>query len=150
MSILTFSVNGTPDAQGSKRHVGNGVMVESSAKVKPWRSDVKAAAEEACKKVAWPRVEGPVLVSITFWFARPKSHYRTGRHAHLLKPTSPAYPIGRNLGDIDKLLRSSFDAIKEAGVIADDSLITQVHAVKRWTRSTFGATFTVTTLEAGT
>ena len=37
MNDVSFNVIGIPGAQGSKRHVGNGVMVESSKKVKPWR-----------------------------------------------------------------------------------------------------------------
>ena len=45
-AALTITVHGTPAPQGSKRHVGNGVMVESSKKVKPWRQDVKHAALE--------------------------------------------------------------------------------------------------------
>ena len=39
------TVNGLPAPQGSHKHVGGGRMVESSKKVKPWRQDVKAAAE---------------------------------------------------------------------------------------------------------
>ena len=148
MSTLTFSVHGTPGAQGSKRHVGNGIMVESSKKVKPWRSDVKAAAERARVSVDWPPWHGPVSVSVTFWFPRPKSHYRTGRNAHLLRLTAPAYPTSLGQGDIDKLLRSSFDAIVAAGVIADDKLVAEVRAAKRWLvpGATPGATIAVTTL----
>ena len=42
--VITIRVYGTPAPQGSKRHVGRGVMVESSKKVKPWREAVKQAA----------------------------------------------------------------------------------------------------------
>ena len=38
MPFLSFDVKGVPGAQGSKRHVGRGVMLESSKKVAPWRS----------------------------------------------------------------------------------------------------------------
>ena len=44
---LTIVAYGQPAPQGSKRHVGKGVMVESSKKLRPWRQDVKAAAEAA-------------------------------------------------------------------------------------------------------
>lgn len=33
---IGFHVIGLPAPQGSKKHVGHGVMVESSKKVKPW------------------------------------------------------------------------------------------------------------------
>ncbi len=133
---LVFNVNGTPGAQGSKRHVGHGVMVESSKKVKPWRSDVKAAAEHATGTVGhfdpWQPYAGPVHATITFRFARPASHYRTGRNAHLLRDNAPAYPISRQLGDVDKLVRSTFDALTAAGVVTDDSLFARLVTEKVW------------------
>lgn len=147
--VLAFNVNGMPGAQGSKKHVGNGVMIESSKKVKPWRSDVKAAAEHATGAVGhfdpWTPHTGPVHASLTFRFARPKSHYRTGRNAHLLRDNAPAYPTSRALGDVDKLERSTFDALTAAGVIADDSLIVRVIADKVWCEpgETPGATILV-------
>jgi crossover junction endodeoxyribonuclease RusA len=131
VSRLRFSVNGIPGAQGSKRSLGNGVMVESSRRVKPWRSDVKAAAEAAhLASDEWDRATDAVGVQVTFRFARPKSHYRTGRNAHLLRDDAPVYVISRGKGDNDKLQRSTFDALTAAGVIADDSLIVAVHAFK--------------------
>ena len=134
MDPLRFSVNGIPGAQGSKRHVGNGVMVESSKKVKPWRSDVRDAAEKAA--AVHPDWCGPIGVAVealvTFRFARPKSHYRTGRNAHLLRDAAPRRPSTKTHGDIDKLLRSTFDALTTSGVITDDALIVDVASRKVW------------------
>ena len=131
MSRLCFTVNGTPGAQGSKRSLGNGVMVESSKRVKPWRSDVKAAAEAAhLASDEWDRATGAVGVQVTFRFARPKSHYRTGRNAAILRDDAPTYVTSHGKGDNDKLQRSTFDALTASGVIADDSLIVAVHAFK--------------------
>lgn len=42
--IVEFFASGTPAPQGSKRHVGRGIMIESSRKVRPWRAAVVAAA----------------------------------------------------------------------------------------------------------
>ena len=136
MSRLEFTVNGVPGAQGSKRHVGNGVMVESSKKVKPWRSDVKAAAEAAhLASDEWDRATGAVGVQVTFRFARPKSHYRTGRNAAVLRDDAPIYVTSHSSGDLDKLVRSTGDALTAAGVIADDSLIVAVHSFKVYAAS---------------
>jgi Holliday junction resolvase RusA-like endonuclease len=41
---LIVTVHGNPAPQGSKRHVGGGVMVEMSKAVKPWREAIKHAA----------------------------------------------------------------------------------------------------------
>lgn len=146
VTTLAFNVNGIPGAQGSKRHVGHGVMVESSAKVKPWRSDVKAAAEAALiASDTWERATGPVAVVIEFRFTRPKSHYRTGRNAHLLRDDAPAYCTSRGAGDIDKLERSSNDALVAAGVMLDDSLIVSSRCIKRYCdpEQPAGATFRI-------
>ena len=44
VSFICYS-RGAP--QGSKRHLGNGVLVESSKRVKPFRSDLQGVAIEA-------------------------------------------------------------------------------------------------------
>ena len=134
MQPLIFGVHGMPGAQGSKRHVGNGIMVESSAKVKPWRADVREEAEKA--KTLNPDWCGPiddaVEVTIVFRFARPKSHFGTGRNAAVLKPSAPRWPTSRQLGDADKLARSSLDALTSAGVFTDDSLVVDLRSIKRY------------------
>lgn len=126
---VTFRVFGTPGAQGSKKGfaikkggelTGQVAMSENSKKVAPWRSDVKQAAEEAIGD-DWVPWEIPCAISIQFVFKRPKSHYRTGRNAHLLKESAPKYVTGHNQGDIDKLFRSTFDALTAAGVWKDDA-----------------------------
>ena len=125
-TYLTFSVYGTPAPQGSKRHVGNGIMIESSKRVKPWRQDVKYAALEAMGGDDPP--SGPLWVNVTFYLTRPKSHFRTGKNAHLLRDGAPEYPAHRP--DLDKLLRSTLDAMGEAGVWADDAQVVGVWAAK--------------------
>lgn len=134
MIFLHREVYGMPGAQGSKRHVGNGVMVESSKRVKPWRDDVRAAfltptVYLGADTEGQQPIIGPLVASITFWFDRPKSHYRANG---ALRADAPEYPTGRHLGDIDKLLRSTFDAIVSAGVIGDDSQFVKALAQKRW------------------
>lgn len=132
---LVITVYGTPAPQGSKKHVGNGVMVESSKKVKPWREAVKWAAIDATGAgevfgdVA-PMLIGPVYISLTFRFARPKFHFRTGKNAHLLRDNAPVFPSGRP--DLDKLVRSTLDALGEAGVFKDDAQVVLLGAMKTY------------------
>jgi crossover junction endodeoxyribonuclease RusA len=142
---VSFTVHGVPAPQGSKRHVGNGVMVESSKRVKPWRQDVQAAAEKALLDrmpylTLW---DGPAEVEIVFWFARPKGHYRTGKNAHILRESAPQHPNVRP--DIDKTTRAVLDALKTAGALKDDAQVTDLHAVKRYCRrgQQPGATVTI-------
>src|SRR5262249_28264790 len=109
--ILTFTVRGIPAPQGSKRHVGNGVMVESSKRVKPWRDAVRSDAVAAMSKAGIDHCgfDGPLVLDVVFYFARPKSHYRTGANSHLLRDGAPAAPMGPP--DLSKLVRSTEDAL---------------------------------------
>lgn len=114
---ITITVHGLPAPQGSKRHVGNGVMLESSKKVKPWRQDVKHAAIAVTESLPdWTVLDGPLAVAMTFTFDRPKGHFRTGRNAHLLRDAAPTRPAG--MPDLSKLARSTEDAL--TGVIWKD------------------------------
>lgn len=123
---LTFDVLGTPAPQGSKRHLGNGVMVESSKHVKPWRHDIRSTAIDH-KPPSWHH-HLPVTVSITFRYLRPNSHFRTNG---TLKPSAPQYLTTRK-GDIDKLSRAVLDAL--TGILfLDDAQVVTLSASKRYT-----------------
>lgn len=102
---MTITIYGMPAPQGSKRHVGNGVMIESSKKVKPWREAVVWAAREAGERVA-----GPARIWVTFTLPRPAS-----------APKRRTVPDRKP--DLDKLLRSTLDALVTAGAIEDDARI---------------------------
>lgn len=153
-STIAFQVFGTPGAQGSKKgwaikkqgeFTGKVAQSENSKKVAPWRSDVKQAAEEAVGP-DWLPWEGPCEVMVTFIFKRPKSHYRTGRNAHLLKPGAPHFVTGHHLGDLDKLLRSTFDAITASGVWKDDALAVRLGPTQKVYGDREGALIRVTAL----
>lgn len=126
---LRFRVYGKPAPQGSKRYMGKGVSIESSKALAPWREAVKYAALQAhphSSGVVF--AAGPLLVNVTFHLARPKAHYRTGKHATELRDTAPLYVARKP--DIDKLLRATFDAISDAGLWMDDSQAASVNCRK--------------------
>lgn len=112
---LVITVHGTPAPQGSKRHVGRGVMVESSQLVKPWREAVKHALLLVPTS---QRIDGPVAVEVTFTLKKPASAPKT-------RVTWP-----QRRPDLDKLLRSTFDALSDADVWGDDSQVVEVTARK--------------------
>ncbi len=122
---MTITVIGTPGPQGSKRFMGRaksgrGILVESSAKVKPWREAVKWAAREAMAKL-YPDVGciglfGPVWVEMTFTLPRPKSAKKGA--------------LPSNRPDLSKLVRSTEDALTDAGVWEDDARVTRCMARK--------------------
>lgn len=129
---LVITVHGTPAPQGSKRHVGRGIMVESSKAVKPWREAVKYAAFDAiCEAESLVTLFGAIGVNAVFYLARPASHYRTGKNAHELRDAAPRIYVAKR-PDIDKLLRSTLDALGEAGCWGDDSQVAIVTSQKRY------------------
>lgn len=120
MTPVEFEVIGTPAAQGSKRHVGNGVMVESSKALKPWRSAVAEAARDIATDVG--QYDEPLHMEVCFRFPMPKSRRAGVRAVGIAsKTTAP---------DLDKLIRSTGDALTTSGLIRDDALICSVYALK--------------------
>lgn len=129
--VLKVVVHGMPAPQGSKRgYVVNGraVMVESSKKVKPWREAVKHAALDAHAQAA--PLAGPLMITVVYTLPRAKSHYRTGRNAHLLRDNAPRWPAGKPDGD--KLDRATLDALTDAGVWLDDAQVVVRVSVKSY------------------
>lgn len=124
--IVGFTVVGIPRPKGSLRHIGGGRLIEQNdVTTGLWRSLVVAAAIKAIVTADISPAKpftGPVEVHIDFRFTRPKKT----KFAHA--------PIGRNVGDTDKLARLIFDALVDAHVIADDSQVIDLHARKRYTR----------------
>lgn len=148
MTELFVTVYGTPAPQGSKSLM-RGRLVESSKRVKPWRAAVVQAVRDNPRILRFTgRV--PVEADITFLLERPAAHYGTGRNAARLRGDAPAYPVARQRDDIDKLCRSTLDALTESGVLADDSQVTQLVARKRYAEAGTipGALIRVSTMEA--
>jgi len=119
--MIEVDVIGTPAPQGSKRGLVIGdraVLVESSKNVKPWREAVKQAvmlAYPARERRSPTLLLGPVALEVCFRIAKPKK---------------PRYESPGTKPDVDKLLRSTLDALKDAGVYEDDSRVVSVLAYK--------------------
>jgi Holliday junction resolvase RusA-like endonuclease len=126
--VLFLVVHGRPAPQGSKRAVinrytGRAAVVEQVKSVGPWRDAVRAEAVEARKAFAVGTLECPVIADMVFSFTRPKNHYRSGRNAHLLRDDAPRRPP--TPPDLSKLARSTEDALTDAAVWRDDSLVVE-------------------------
>lgn len=122
--MIELRIYGTPAPQGSKKFVGTtkkgrGILVESSAKVKPWRMDVKEQAEKALRQLGHT-LAGPLKVSMVFTLKKPASAPKT-------RVTFPD-----RLPDLSKLVRSTEDAITDAGLWEDDARIVQCLSGKRY------------------
>jgi Holliday junction resolvase RusA-like endonuclease len=123
-----FVALGTPAPQGSHRAfvvktktgANRAVVTQDSARTKPWRAAIKEAAPPG------PQLEGPVAMSIVFTLARPKSAKKT----LTIPATRP---------DLDKYLRSTLDAVTEAGLLHDDAQVAEiVRLAKVWSPAKHG------------
>lgn len=114
MSRRHVFVAGKPAPQGSKRHVGRGILIESSKTVGPWRERVAMAAHLNARGLLC----GPVSVRLDFILPRPKSAPR--------RSTPPA----TKRPDLDKLTRAVLDALTNVW-LTDDSQVVHIEASKR-------------------
>ena len=126
---IRIVVRGTPAPQGSKSFkglAGNGraILAESSKAVKPWRMDVKAAAEKwiadnsamlfhGCSTGRGAVFEGPVVCRMVFTLKKPSGSPKTRRTFPMRKP------------DLSKLVRSTEDALTDAGIWSDDARVVE-------------------------
>lgn len=122
---LCFTVIGTPVPQGSTRaFIPKGwtrpIITAANSKTKPWRQEVAGVAETEIFNTDFkPLMNGePVYVRVEFYFEKPKSAGKKVTH----KVTKP---------DIDKLLRSLFDALTGIA-FKDDSQIVDCEVMKRF------------------
>ncbi|MFG2359438.1 RusA family crossover junction endodeoxyribonuclease [Streptomyces sp. NPDC048521] len=125
---LTIAVHGLPGPQGSKTPVGWGrsrktgkaipLMRESSKKVKPWREKVTDAITTAILRGDAHPLTGPVRADVTFTMPKPASAPKRRRTYPAVSP------------DIDKLVRSTFDAISTAKAWEDDGRVIESRSRK--------------------
>lgn len=139
MTEIAFTVLGQPVGKGSKRAVPirrknghSGIAVIEPEHVRVFEDTVRAAALEAARQV---ELEGlldqPVRVTLIFRFQRPRSHYRTGRHAGELRLAAPVMHGVKP--DADKLARTALDALTGT-ILYDDSRVALLQVSKVYAR----------------
>jgi crossover junction endodeoxyribonuclease RusA len=117
---IDLLVEGVPVPQGSFRHVGNGRIISANPKLNTWRDTI---AQQIATQTAHRLIEAPIRLQLVFTLPRPKSVSKALRAVPTVKP------------DLDKLTRAVMDAIsleRYCQVIKDDSLVTDLHAAKRY------------------
>jgi crossover junction endodeoxyribonuclease RusA len=126
--IISFSIPGLPQQQGTKVKNRYGAMYDENKKLPAWRADAISCAVRARTEAGETTILGPVLVRARFTFPRPKSHYGTGRNAGVLKDSAPYWHSSKPDGD--KVARALGDVLTMARVIRDDAQIARWEAEK--------------------
>ena len=107
--MIDIFVEGSPKAQGSLRHVGNGRLIHGKGMV-AWRDHVQFMLEQWTGTWfgGWEPLDEPVEVHAKFYLQRPK------------KPRLDHAATGL---DLDKLQRCVGDALERSGVLKNDARI---------------------------
>lgn len=129
--MIVFEVTGTPAPQGDKSAIlrgGKPRLIEGKSgaardRHKTWRATVADAARDVAGHDDVPApLDGALHLDVEFRCAmpasRPKRIQAIGTTPKISAP------------DLDKLLRSLGDSLKEGGLIRDDARIASIHARK--------------------
>lgn len=133
-NIISFFAAGAPKGQprprAFARKFGNKFVarVFDAGTAEGWKSCVAMAAKSHTPDTLF---EGPVNAALAFYFSRPKSHFRTGKNAHLLRDDAPAYHTSKP--DADNLAKAVLDAMTQmGGWWRDDQQVAGLTVVKWW------------------
>lgn len=114
--MITFWIDGVPAAQGSKKHVGRGIMVEANEKLPAWR---KAIENKSRETYTGEPLDIPVTVRADFFLPKPKK---------------PRWLVPATALDTDKLQRALGDGLEKGGVLKNDARIVKWVAEKHYAK----------------
>jgi Holliday junction resolvase RusA-like endonuclease len=122
-TVIELEISGIPAPKGSMTRMPNGAMLAATSKtgrikLAEWQRAVADAARRHLE--AHPRSPLAEPLSISMLFRFPATKTDPYRYHHTVKP------------DIDKLERSTLDALKLGGLIADDALVCDIASKKRF------------------
>jgi Holliday junction resolvase RusA-like endonuclease len=133
MKAIEFFVLGEPKGQprpkAFARRFGDKwqARVYNPGTAENWKSLIAAAAKPFLPSSP---LLGPIRVDETFYFPRPRSHYRTGKHSGMLRPDAPAWCVVKP--DRDNGDKAVLDALTQLGFFADDCQVCAGEIQKRY------------------
>lgn len=124
-----FFVAGVPAPGGSKKAFivnGRAHVTDDCKRNAPWRNSVSMFAASAHQGDPF---SGPICLDVEFVMPRIKAHFKTGKHAGMLKPGAPSRHTVKP--DATKLLRALEDAL--TGICwRDDAQVCVQRVTKRY------------------
>jgi hypothetical protein len=135
MILCQFTRLGRPRTKGSLhayclKNARHTVRFEEQTKdSKLWRARMAKWAQVSMLDLhgGLVRWEGAAVVEATFYFQR-----ELGVDGEVVESHLTPFPTDIHLGDVDKLTRNLLDALTDAQVIKDDSLVVDIVIRKRW------------------
>lgn len=123
---LKLVVLGEPRAQKRHRNVNMGKFTRQYDPSAADKGDFLSVVQN---KAPDKPFDVPLMLSINFFFTRPKSHYKTGKNAHMLKDVVPVWHVSKP--DTDNCFKFCTDALNKI-FWRDDSLICNVNVKKQY------------------
>ncbi len=123
--VFEFHVHGEPTGQPRQRHhirkIGETFVAKSydPGTAQPWKDCI--AREVRAAGLLGLMLDCPIGLEALFIFKRPKSHFRTGKNAALLREGIVYWHISKP--DMDNIVKAAKDALTDLGVWRDDSLV---------------------------
>lgn len=142
MNTITFFVTGLPKAQPRVKFASRGKFGRAYTPdtANDWKAMVMLEAKRHCTE----KITGPIVVSICFYFPRPKSHFNSKGE---IKPNTPIYHTSKP--DRDNLDKCVLDALTQIGAWEDDAQVCGGAIDKRFAApgESAGARITITRLD---
>jgi Holliday junction resolvase RusA-like endonuclease len=138
---LRFRAFGTPKPQRRPQAFYNEKTGKAGTynlkNAEPWKWEIGHVAEPAiASAIGATPLAGPLEIEMTFWFARPKGHYGTGRNAKLVKESSPRFPCCKGKEDFDNIAKPVCDVLTVLRAWDDDGLIVRAVIAKLYETET--------------
>ena len=130
---IEFIVYGEPKAQARPRAFARKVGGKFFARVydagtaEHWKSEIATCARPFIPEKL---LTGPVRVDLEFFFARPKSHYRAGKHSNELRKDAPCWHTTKP--DKENAEKAVLDALTRLGFWKDDAQVCDGRVTKRY------------------
>jgi Holliday junction resolvase RusA-like endonuclease len=124
--MINEFILGTPKAQPRVKAFSRGgkAGVFTPKTADSWRKTV----EIALKRHAEKNLSGAMMVELNFYFARPKSHFRTGKYSHIMKDDAPKFHMKKP--DVDNLAKLPLDVLTKMKYFSDDSQVVNLCVTK--------------------
>jgi len=78
------------------------------------------------------KMSKPIKCTLHFFCKRPKTHYKTGKNANVLKENAPKY--NTNNKDLDNMVKFVLDALNDK-LYTDDCLIVEINCIKSYSET---------------
>ena len=126
--MINENILGTPKAQPRVKAFSRGgkAGVFTPKTADSWRKTV----EIALKRHADKNLSGAIQVELNFYFARPKSHFRTGKFSHIMKDDAPKHHLKKP--DLDNLAKLPLDVLTKMRYFSDDSQVVNLLVTKEY------------------